>query len=63
MSTTETPDAGPRLELRRVLPVPPELMSKLNDHARRAHPDSFRAMTPEMLKAVEQKVAQFTRTV
>lgn len=40
-----------------------ELMSKLNDHARRAHPDSFRAMTPEMVRAIEKKVAQFTRTV
>ena len=40
-----------------------QLKQKLFDHARTKHPDSFKAMTPEMTRAVEQKIQQFTRTV
>jgi predicted small metal-binding protein len=40
-----------------------QLKQKLFDHAKTEHPDAYKAMTPEMVSAVEQKIQRYTRTV
>ncbi|MCI0570872.1 MAG: DUF1059 domain-containing protein [Myxococcaceae bacterium] len=40
-----------------------ELKTKLFTHAQQLHPEQFKAMTPDMVQAVEAKIHQHTRTV